>query len=115
MERQYGLTVNSEPITCTALNTTVNVFSRNHLLDHLVVSELTITEDGMAIAGGKRLFRELFESNAIDFDEVITELVSLQFPFVHHPEDIPEQILEAYSGAAARNLDGEWVYYAGEA
>lgn len=111
---EYGISVNGEELVCTPQDTAVMVFKRNHLLDHIMISEIDVGEE-LIVPRGKRLFRELFESNDIDFNEVVTELVSLAYPFIEYPNDIPDYFVQVYAEAVVQDIEKEWEYYSGEA
>src|SRR5690606_6713225 len=112
---EYKMTVNEHEIACHPDDTAILVFSRNHLLDHLVIVEgLIETPDAIVVPRGYRLYRELFERNDLSFDDVATELASMRCPVIPMDGDIPDYFLEQYSALACQSLDSEWSYYARE-
>lgn len=94
---EFPIKVDGRDITCTRHNTIALVFARNHLLDHLRIREMHYDNDGKE-CGGYRAYRELFERNEVDFDQLVVQMRMNGFTVASFSDEqpLPEEELDNY-------------------
>lgn len=106
---EFDFTIDGQPFKATPENASVQIVLPNHLLDHILIIDFVEIDD-VPVPRGKRMFRELFDNNGIDFNEIATELSSMKFPLIYH-DTIPGAFEDCYVNSVMESVDYEWKHY----